>query len=80
MDRVEDVMLHQKLLARARDPENRPVFHIRFLEVLPVVDLLFLLAFSLKFNKIFTFSSSSKVLIVITFFFWFNFFVRQDQV
>lgn len=34
MDRVEDVLLHQKLLAMARDPENRPVFHIRLLEVI----------------------------------------------
>lgn len=33
LDRVEDVLLHQKLLARAKDPDNRPVFHIRFLEV-----------------------------------------------
>lgn len=33
MERVEDVLLHQKLLARAKDPDNRPVFHIRFLEV-----------------------------------------------
>ncbi|XP_073305475.1 serine/threonine-protein kinase STY46-like isoform X2 [Primulina huaijiensis] len=32
LDRVEDVLLHQKLLARAKDPDNRPVFHIRFLE------------------------------------------------
>ncbi|XP_075484108.1 serine/threonine-protein kinase STY46-like isoform X1 [Primulina tabacum] len=32
LDRVEDVLLHQKLLARAKDPNNRPVFHIRFLE------------------------------------------------
>lgn len=31
-DRVEDVLLHQKILTRARDPENRPVFHIRLLE------------------------------------------------
>lgn len=33
MERVEDVLLHQKLLARAKDPDNRPVFHIRYLEV-----------------------------------------------
>lgn len=33
MDRVEDVLLHQKLLAMAKDPEKRPVYHIRFLEV-----------------------------------------------
>lgn len=33
VDRAEDVLLHQKLLARAKDPENQPVFHIRFLEV-----------------------------------------------
>ncbi|XP_039022026.1 serine/threonine-protein kinase STY8-like isoform X2 [Hibiscus syriacus] len=32
MERVEDVLLHQKLLAAAKDPENRPVYHIRFLE------------------------------------------------
>ncbi|GER47879.1 protein kinase [Striga asiatica] len=32
MDRVEDVLLHQKLLARAKDIDNQPVFHIRFLE------------------------------------------------
>ncbi|KAK6115057.1 hypothetical protein DH2020_007326 [Rehmannia glutinosa] len=32
MDRVEDVLLHQKLLASAKDPDNQPVFHIRFLE------------------------------------------------
>jgi hypothetical protein len=35
MDKVEDVLLHQKLLAMAKDPERRPVYHIRFLEVLP---------------------------------------------
>ncbi|XP_061969352.1 serine/threonine-protein kinase STY46-like isoform X2 [Populus nigra] len=34
MDRVEDVLLHQKLLAMAKDPERRPVYHIRFLEKL----------------------------------------------
>ncbi|KAI7730714.1 hypothetical protein M8C21_004672 [Ambrosia artemisiifolia] len=32
MDRVEDVLLHQKLLVLARDPENRLVFHVRLLE------------------------------------------------
>ncbi|XP_038696806.1 serine/threonine-protein kinase STY46-like isoform X2 [Tripterygium wilfordii] len=32
MDRVEDVLLHQKLLSKAQDPEERPVYHIRFLE------------------------------------------------
>lgn len=32
LDRVEDVLLHQKLLALAKDPDNRPVFHVRFLE------------------------------------------------
>uniref|UniRef100_A0A5B7C0H5 Putative serine/threonine-protein kinase HT1-like isoform X2 n=1 Tax=Davidia involucrata TaxID=16924 RepID=A0A5B7C0H5_DAVIN len=32
MDRVEDVLLHQKLLALAKDPDKRPVFHVRFLE------------------------------------------------
>ncbi|KAJ6939083.1 hypothetical protein NC651_005506 [Populus alba x Populus x berolinensis] len=33
MDKVEDVLLHQKLLAMAKDPERRPVYHIRFLEL-----------------------------------------------
>ncbi|XP_047975400.1 serine/threonine-protein kinase STY46-like isoform X2 [Salvia hispanica] len=32
MEKVEDVLLHQKLLASAEDPDNQPVFHIRFLE------------------------------------------------
>ncbi|XP_048436834.1 serine/threonine-protein kinase STY46 isoform X3 [Pyrus x bretschneideri] len=32
LDRVEDVLLHQKLLALAKDPEKRPVYHIRFME------------------------------------------------
>ncbi|MBA0623934.1 hypothetical protein Godav_009368 [Gossypium davidsonii] len=34
VERVEDVLLHQKLLEAAKDPEKRPVYHIRFLEVL----------------------------------------------
>lgn len=34
MDRVDDVLLHQKILAQAEDPEKRPVFHVRFVEVL----------------------------------------------
>nr|GMC48407.1 serine/threonine-protein kinase STY46-like isoform X1 [Ipomoea batatas] len=33
MDRVEDVLLHQKVLARAKDPDMRPVYHVRFLEL-----------------------------------------------
>ncbi|MFS7912719.1 putative dual-specificity kinase TKL-Pl-4 family [Helianthus anomalus] len=32
MDRVEDVLLHQKLLVLARNHENRLVFHVRLLE------------------------------------------------
>ncbi|GMP46461.1 hypothetical protein CsSME_00014612 [Camellia sinensis var. sinensis] len=32
MDRVEDILLHQKLLVLAKDPDNRPVYHVRFLE------------------------------------------------
>ncbi|XP_068661889.1 serine/threonine-protein kinase STY46-like isoform X2 [Aristolochia californica] len=32
MDRVEDVLLHQRILAEAKDPEKRPAFHVRFLE------------------------------------------------
>ncbi|XP_068658636.1 serine/threonine-protein kinase STY46-like isoform X2 [Aristolochia californica] len=32
MDRVEDVLLHQRILTEAKDPEKRPVFHVRFLE------------------------------------------------
>ncbi|CAI0396094.1 unnamed protein product [Linum tenue] len=35
MDRVEDIMLHQTLLEKAKDPEERPVYHVRFMEVLP---------------------------------------------
>ncbi|KAK6938292.1 hypothetical protein RJ641_031800 [Dillenia turbinata] len=33
MERVEDVLLHQKVLLMAKDPEKRPVYHIRFVEV-----------------------------------------------
>lgn len=32
LDRPEEVLLHQKLIALAKDPENRPVFHVRLLE------------------------------------------------
>ncbi|CAI0396092.1 unnamed protein product, partial [Linum tenue] len=32
MDRVEDIMLHQTLLEKAKDPEERPVYHVRFME------------------------------------------------
>ncbi|MED6194576.1 hypothetical protein PIB30_029846 [Stylosanthes scabra] len=32
VDRAEDVLLHQSLLSLARDPEKRPVIHVRFLE------------------------------------------------
>ncbi|XP_030465308.1 serine/threonine-protein kinase STY46-like isoform X2 [Syzygium oleosum] len=35
MDRVEDVLLHQKLLIQAKEPGRRPVFHVRFLESIP---------------------------------------------
>ncbi|KAI6691094.1 hypothetical protein NL676_027922 [Syzygium grande] len=35
MDRVEDVLLHQKLLIQAKEPGKRPVFHVRFLESIP---------------------------------------------
>ncbi|XP_048130596.1 serine/threonine-protein kinase STY46-like isoform X3 [Rhodamnia argentea] len=34
--RVEDVLLHQKLLIQAKEPGKRPVFHVRFLENIPV--------------------------------------------
>uniref|UniRef100_A0A803NJ03 non-specific serine/threonine protein kinase n=2 Tax=Cannabis sativa TaxID=3483 RepID=A0A803NJ03_CANSA len=39
IDRVEDVLLHQKLLALAKDPEKRPVYHIRFLENISRTDV-----------------------------------------
>lgn len=39
IDKAEDVLLHQNLLAQARDPDKRPVYHIRFLEVLLLVIL-----------------------------------------
>ncbi|KAI9199974.1 hypothetical protein LWI28_000959 [Acer negundo] len=32
MERVEDVLVHKNLLALAKDPEKRPVYHIRFIE------------------------------------------------
>jgi len=33
VDRAEDVLLHRSLLDLARDPDKRPVYHIRLLEV-----------------------------------------------
>ncbi|KAH0679962.1 hypothetical protein KY290_023754 [Solanum tuberosum] len=32
VDKAEDVLLHQKILVRAKEPDNRPVYHVRFLE------------------------------------------------
>ncbi|XP_009631994.1 serine/threonine-protein kinase STY46-like [Nicotiana tomentosiformis] len=32
MDRAEDVLLHQKILVRAKDPDNQPAYHVRYLE------------------------------------------------
>ncbi|KAK7279851.1 hypothetical protein RJT34_24910 [Clitoria ternatea] len=32
VDRAEDVLLHKTLLSLAKDPDKRPVYHIRFLE------------------------------------------------
>ncbi|XAR62466.1 Dual-specificity kinase [Bertholletia excelsa] len=32
MDRVDDVLLHQKLLASAKNPDKKPIYHIRFVE------------------------------------------------
>ncbi|RWW10660.1 hypothetical protein GW17_00025788 [Ensete ventricosum] len=34
VDRAEDVLIHQKVLAEAKDPDKRPVFHVRFMKVL----------------------------------------------
>ncbi|CAN0892169.1 Serine/threonine-protein kinase STY17, partial [Linum grandiflorum] len=34
MDRVEDILVHQKLLEKAGDPEERPAYHVRFVESL----------------------------------------------
>ncbi|KAI5069934.1 hypothetical protein GOP47_0014277 [Adiantum capillus-veneris] len=39
-DRAEDVLLHQKLLQLAEIPENRPVFHVRAVCVLPSESLM----------------------------------------
>uniref|UniRef100_A0A1D1XY98 [Protein-PII] uridylyltransferase n=1 Tax=Anthurium amnicola TaxID=1678845 RepID=A0A1D1XY98_9ARAE len=33
VDKAEDVVLHQKILAKARDPGKRPVFHCRFMQL-----------------------------------------------
>ncbi|KAK7391274.1 hypothetical protein VNO78_19688 [Psophocarpus tetragonolobus] len=37
IDRAEDVLLHQTLLALAKDPHKRPVYHIRFLESISTI-------------------------------------------
>jgi hypothetical protein len=33
VDKAEDVLVHQKVLAEAKDPDRRPAFHVRFLRV-----------------------------------------------
>ncbi|KAJ0976537.1 hypothetical protein J5N97_012011 [Dioscorea zingiberensis] len=33
VDRAEDVLLHQKILNEAKDPEKCPVFHVRFMKL-----------------------------------------------
>jgi hypothetical protein len=34
-ERAEDVLTHKSLLQNAKDPENRPTFHVRAVHVLP---------------------------------------------
>ncbi|CAL9124787.1 unnamed protein product [Musa acuminata var. zebrina] len=36
MERVEDVLLHQKILADAEDPDKRPIFHVRFMKCIRI--------------------------------------------
>jgi len=33
IDKAEDVLFHQKVLAEAKDPDRRPAFAVRFLRV-----------------------------------------------
>ncbi|WOL15548.1 serine/threonine-protein kinase STY46-like [Canna indica] len=33
VDRADDVLIHQKVLAEAKDPDKRPVFHVRFQKI-----------------------------------------------
>lgn len=33
IDKAEDVLIHQKVLAEAQDPDRRPAFTVRFLRV-----------------------------------------------
>lgn len=33
VERAEDVLIHKKILEEAKDPDKRPVFHVRFLKV-----------------------------------------------
>ena len=39
MERVEDVLLHHRLLTEAKDPESRPVFYVRLVEVVLLATL-----------------------------------------
>ncbi|XP_057494829.1 serine/threonine-protein kinase STY46-like [Actinidia eriantha] len=38
VERAEDVLMHKRLLQLARDPDNRPAFEIRLVQVLPSSD------------------------------------------
>lgn len=34
LDKAEDVLIHQKILAEAKDPDKRPAFAVHFLRVM----------------------------------------------
>jgi hypothetical protein len=34
VDKAEQVLIHQKVLAEAKDPDRRPAFAVRFLRVM----------------------------------------------
>ncbi|KAH7674504.1 hypothetical protein IHE45_08G077900 [Dioscorea alata] len=33
LDKAEDVLLHRRILTEAKDPNKRPVFHVRFMKL-----------------------------------------------
>jgi hypothetical protein len=41
-ERAEDVLTHKSLLQNAKDPENRPTFHVRAVHVCKLVFILLL--------------------------------------
>jgi isopentenyl diphosphate isomerase/L-lactate dehydrogenase-like FMN-dependent dehydrogenase len=51
-ERAEDVLTHKTLLQNAKDPENRPTFHVRAVHVCPLFPFLLQIFFLAYFDVV----------------------------